>query len=153
MPQLHTFDHASQVYFNLLQYVHSPFLGEQVNVGILLCFPEQGHLEFRYPADFKRLRYLYRSFSERQLLTYLTSFRERVALANTKFNAPLTPEQYTSFITQELVPVDATVLRFGKLTKAVSEASKDPQSVADEYYELYFAESQPAPRPRMLGSN
>ncbi|GAA4027875.1 hypothetical protein GCM10022409_09860 [Hymenobacter glaciei] len=138
------------IYFNLLKYVHSPFLGEQVNVGILLCFPEQGRLEFRYPANFSRLRYLYQSFSEHQLLSYLTSFSQRVAGANTELVAPLTPEQYTFFITRELVPVDATVLRFGDLTKAISAADNDPQSVADEYYEIYFAETQPAPRPRML---
>ena len=68
------------IYFNLLKYVHSPFLGEEVNVGILLCFPEQGRLEFRFPARFKRLRHLYQSFSERQLLTYLTSFGQRVEI-------------------------------------------------------------------------
>ncbi|MGI4821967.1 MAG: DUF3037 domain-containing protein [Janthinobacterium lividum] len=72
------------IYFNLLKYVHSPFLGKEVNVGILLCFPEQGRLEFRYPARFKRLRNLYQSFSERQLLTYLTAFSRRVARANPK---------------------------------------------------------------------
>lgn len=134
------------IYFNLLKYVHSPFLGEEVNVGILLCFPEQGRLEFRYPAHFKRLRYLYQSFSERQLLTYLTSFGKRVARANTELGGALTPERYAFFISQELVPADATVLRFGNLTKAVAQADADPQVVADEYYELYFAETQPALR-------
>ncbi|HEX8429303.1 DUF3037 domain-containing protein [Hymenobacter sp.] len=134
------------IYFNLLKYVHSPFLGEEVNVGILLCFPKQGRLEFRYPVRFKRLRHLYQSFSERQLLSYLTSFGKRVARANTELAGTLTPEHYTSFITRELVPTDATVLRFGNLTKAVAHPDDDPQQVADEYYELYFAETQPAPR-------
>lgn len=134
------------IYFTLLKYVHSPFLGEEVNVGILLCFPEQGRLEFRYPARFKRLRHLYQSFSERQLLAYLSSFAKRVARANTELSGSLTPEHYAAFITRELVPQDATVLRFGTLTKAVAYADDDPQAVADEYYELYFAETQPAPR-------
>lgn len=134
------------IYFNLLKYVHSPFLGEEVNVGILLCFPEQGRLEFRYPARFKRLRHLYQSFSERQLLVYLTSFARRVARANTELSGLLTPEHYTAFITRELVPPDATVLRFGNLTKAVAQADNDPQAVADEYYDLYFAETQPVLR-------
>lgn len=136
----------SQIYFNLLQYVHSPFLGEQVNVGILICFPEQRRLEFRFPARFKRMRYMYQSFSERQLLTYLNSFGKRVARANSESNTAISPEQYTAFITRELVPVDATVLRFGPLTKAITHADDDPQQVADQYYELYFAETQPAPR-------
>lgn len=134
------------IYFNLLKYVHSPFLGEEVNVGILLCFPEQGRLEFRYPARFKRLRHLYQSFSERQLLTYLTSFGKCVARANSELSTALSPEQYTAFIIRELVPADATVLRFGQLTKAVAYADDDPQQVADQYYELYFAETQPATR-------
>lgn len=134
------------IYFNLLKYVHSPFLGEEVNVGILLCFPEQGRLEFRFPARFKRLRHLYQSFSERQLLTYLTSFGQRVARANSELSTALSPEQYTAFITRELVPADATVLRFGPLTKAVAHIDDAPQQVADQYYELYFAETQPAPR-------
>lgn len=134
------------IYFNLLKYVHSPFLGEEVNVGILLCFPEQGRLEFRYPARFKRLRYLYQAFSERQLLTYLSAFGKRVARANTELNASFSPERYTAFISHELIPADATVLRFGALTKAVVAAEEDPQVVADQYYELYFAETQPAPR-------
>lgn len=134
------------IYFSLLKYVHSPFLGEEVNVGVLLCFPEQGRLEFRFPASFKRLRYLYQSFSERQLLTYLNSFGKRVARANTELSPALSAEQFTAFITRELVPADATVLRFGPLTKAVAYANDDPQQIADQYYELYFAETQPAPR-------
>lgn len=134
------------IYFNLLKYVHSPFLGEEVNVGILLCFPEQGRLEFRYPARFKRLRHLYQSFSERQLLTYLAAFSKRVARANTELSSALSPERYTAFIAHELVPADATVLRFGNLAKAVVFEDDDTQVVADQYYELYFAETQPAPR-------
>jgi hypothetical protein len=137
---------VNTIYFNLLKYVHSPFLGEEVNVGILLCFPEQGRLEFRYPARFKRLRNLYQSFSERQLLTYLTAFSKRVARANTELRGVLTPEEYNAFITHELVPADATVLRFGTLTKAVADGEADSQEVADEYYDLYFAETQLAPR-------
>ena len=115
-------------------------------MGILLCFPEQGRLEFRFPARFKRLRYLYQTFSERQLLTYLSAFGKRVARANTELSASFSPERYTAFIAHELVPADATVLRFGALTKAVVAAEDDPQVVADQYYELYFAETQPAPR-------
>lgn len=134
------------IYFNLLKYVHSPFLGEEVNVGILLCFPEQGRLEFRFSARFKRLRYLYQTFSERQLLAYLSAFDKRIARANTELSASFSPERYTAFIAHELVPVDATVLRFGPLTKAVVAAEDDPQAVADQYYDLYFAETQPAPR-------
>ncbi|RZK33675.1 MAG: DUF3037 domain-containing protein, partial [Hymenobacter sp.] len=66
-------------YFNLLKYVHSPFLGEEVNVGMLFYFPEQRRLEFRFPESLRRLRLLYRNFPERQIRTYLQSIGERVA--------------------------------------------------------------------------
>ena len=125
------------IYFNLLKYIHSPFLGEEVNVGILLYFPEQERMEFRFPESSRRLVLLYPDFSARQLRAYQESFSKRVARTNAELKAAPSLDQYSAFLTRELLPADATVLQFGPLTKAVAHLD-DPAAVADQYYELYF---------------
>jgi hypothetical protein len=131
---------VNTVYFNLLKYVHSAFLGEEVNVGILLYFPEQRQLAFQYSHSFRRLRSLYPTFSERQLRDYLSSFYQRVAQANKQSESISSVAQYTTFITQCLVARDATVLQFGPLRQAVAHSEK-PSEVAAHYYELFFPEA------------
>ncbi len=130
------------VYFNVLKYVHSAFLGEEVNVGILLCFPEQRQLVFRYSNSFRRLRLLYPTFSERQLRTYLSAFTQRVSQANKARRGPENAPDYAAFISRELLAPDATVLQFGPLRQAVAHAN-DPAEVAQHYYELFFPEITP----------
>jgi len=128
---------VNTIYFNLLKYIHSPFLGEEVNVGILLYFPEQERMEFRFPESSRRLALLYPNFSARQLRSYQESFSRRVARTNAELKQAPSLDHYASFITRELLPADATALQFGSLTKAIAHL-EDPAAVADHYYELYF---------------
>lgn len=125
------------IYFNLLKYIHSPFLGEEVNVGILLYFPEQERMEFRFPESSRRLALLYPDFSARQLRAYQESFSKRVARTNAELKGAPSLDHYVTFITRELLPADATVLQFGPLTKAVAHLA-DSAAIADQYYDLYF---------------
>ncbi len=133
------------VYFNVLKYVHSAFLGEEVNVGILLFFPEQRQLVFKYSHSFRRLRLLYPTFSERQLREYLSAFYQRTAQANDQPEFTGSVEQYTTFITQCLLAPDSSALQFGPLRQAVAHAD-DPAEVAQHYYELFFPEVAPVRR-------
>lgn len=134
------------LYFNLLKYVHSPFLGEEVNVGVLLYFPAQERMEFRFPESLRRVRALYPTLSERQLRTYLTSFAARVRQANAELKTAPSVEQYAAFIVRELLPPNATVLQFGACTKAIAHTA-DPVAAADHYYELFFGAVTPAAVP------
>ncbi|MCC3152763.1 DUF3037 domain-containing protein [Hymenobacter sp. BT770] len=133
------------IYFSLLKYVHSPFLGEEVNVAILLYFPEQERMEFRFPDSFRRIRQLYPDFSERQLKVYLTAFRKRVTQENSVLKPVPSLEQFTTFITRELLAVDATVLQFGPPKKALAHTS-DTVEVAQQYYDTFFRAVQERPR-------
>jgi hypothetical protein len=133
---------VNTVYFNLLKYVHSAFLGEEVNVGILLYFPEQRQLVFRYSHSFRRLRLLYPTFSERLLRDYLSAFYQRVAQTNDQPEFTGSVEQYASFITQCLLAQDSGALQFGPLRQAVAH-SNNAAEVARHYYELFFPEVAP----------
>jgi hypothetical protein len=129
------------IYFNLLKYVHSPFLGEEVNVAILLYFPELERMEFRFPESFRRLRLLYPDFAERQLKSYLTAFAKRITQENAELKAAPSLEHYNLFITRELLAVDATVLQFGPATKAIAH-TPDPLVIAQQYYDTFFGAVQ-----------
>jgi hypothetical protein len=131
-------------YFNLLKYVHSPFLGEEVNVGMLFYFPEQRRLEFCFPDSSRRLRRLYNNFSERQLRVYLQSFGEWVARTNGELSPELSSEDYEKLIKHGLLDVDATVLRFSSTVKAVPHTI-DTRVIVEHYYALYFADTISAP--------
>lgn len=115
-----------------------------MNVGMLFYFPEQRRLEFRFPESLRRLRLLYRNFPERQIRTYLQSIGERVARANNELSSELTINEYEAFIEQELLRYDATVLRFGSISKVVPHSSNE-QIVAQHYYSLYFTDNPALP--------
>lgn len=133
------------IYFNLLKYVHSPFLGEEVNVAILIYFPQQERIEFRYPDSFRRLRLLYPNFSEKQLKVYLSAFDKRVAQSNAELKPEPSLDLYKNFIINNLIPADATVLQFGVTVKALAHSS-NTSLVADYYYKMYFGEVTARPR-------
>lgn len=112
-----------------------------MNVAILLYFPELERMEFRFPESFRRLRLLYPDFAERQLKAYLIAFEKRVSQENAELKAAPSLDNYNSFITRELLAVDATVLQFGSTTKALAHNS-DPLVVSQQYYDTFFGAVQ-----------
>jgi len=121
----------------LLNYVHSQFLDEKLNVGILFYFKNSNKLSFKYPKNFKRLKELYGDFSEWQLKSHLEAIVERVQKLNNQpdsfFHLP-----NGRLIVDEILKKDATVLQFSEIKHSINEAP-DSDSIINNYYNLYFS--------------
>jgi hypothetical protein len=124
--------------YSLLKYVHSQLLGEELNIGIVLHFPELKKLVFRYPHKIAKFRSIYRTFSEPTIRTYLKSFEgkaERIELSDPDENLDKILSSF--FLVKESSP-----LQFSE-SKSVVQYNDDWEKISDQYFRLYFPEEFP----------
>jgi hypothetical protein len=124
--------------YSILYYVHSQFLQERVNVGILFYFPTHDKIIFKYPKVYTRVRGLYTDLEEWQLKTNLKAIEEKINKLNEKANDLFIESKIEKIINGEVLKKDATVLAFSDL-KYASIYSHDYSSIAQDYYDLYFS--------------
>jgi hypothetical protein len=124
--------------FTILQYVHSSFLDERINVGILFHFTDHDLFIFKYPEKFKRIKDLYGDFQEWQLKLNLKALDESVHNLNNEGQI-ITALRESPKDVAEILRTDETVLRFSETKTAVIE-SADPKAIANSYFNLYFSE-------------
>lgn len=72
--------------YSLLRYRHSYFLAEEVNIGILFFFREEGKLEFLYPNRLQRISRLYPDFNINFLKKYLNAFDKQAQKLTKQFS-------------------------------------------------------------------
>ena len=127
--------------FSLLQYHHSQVLGEVLNIGALVYFPNVKRLECLFPKKLSRLKFTYPSVPERTIKSYFRAFEEKVT------NLNLRPELFTDleldnsfkkFLAQEFLPEDSSSLQFGEIKKGI-QFSNDYQVICNQLYNLYFS--------------
>ena len=124
--------------YSLLKYVHSQFLGEELNIGIVLYFQEQKKLLFRYPHKIVKFRSIYRTFSEPTIRTYLKSFEEKAqSIEKSDLGDDLDKILNRFFLIKESSPLQFTE------SKSVILYSDDWEKVSDQYFKLYFPEEFP----------
>lgn len=124
--------------FTILQYVHSSFLDERINVGVLFHFPNTDLFIFKYPEKFKRIKDLYGDFQEWQLKLNLKALDESVQNLNSEGQILTTLRESPKSII-DILKTDETVLRFAETKIAVIEDG-DPKAIANSYFSLYFSE-------------
>ncbi len=124
--------------YSVLKYVHSQFLGEELNLGIILFFPDKGSLIFRYPKNIDRLKKAYKSFTEPAIKPYLQSFEKRAKkLSEEKISGKLEDILQKHFLAR-----DASTLQFDEVQSVVQYVD-DIQAISDHYFNLYFPEENP----------
>ncbi len=125
--------------YSILQYHHSAALGEVMNVGILVLFPEQQQLRFFHPERLTRLRAAYPNFPERVLKAYFKGIGARLKELNQQ---PEIFDNYVhdslAFIDNEILVRDSSALQFSEIKTSVLY-SKDLDLVARQIYELYLS--------------
>lgn len=126
--------------YSVLKYVHSQFLGEELNLGIILFFPDRNQLIFRYPKNISRLKKAYKNFTEPAIKQYLKSFEER---AKTLSEATISGELEEILQTHFLVR-DASTLQFDEV-RSVVQYVDDILTISQDYFNLYFPEENPDP--------
>ena len=64
--------------YALLQYHHSQVLGEVLNIGLVVYFPDHNKLDFIYPNKLIRLKFAYPDVPEKTIKSYFKYFQSRV---------------------------------------------------------------------------
>lgn len=125
-----------QLIYSILQYKHSPVLGEAINVGVLFYFPGEVKNIYLHITDATRLKLIYKDFDPRYFNSILKLINNNVVKYSEDLHASkLLNENFRDFIHTYLLKNDDTVLQFSDLY-SVLNVYPDPQKVVEEYTNL-----------------
>ena len=129
----------SVFYHSVLQYRYAQSLGEILNVGVLLLFPEQRQAVFRFPERLGRIRKLYPKFAEKTIRSY---FKGIAARTNQLSKQPEIFADYEEhprqLIDNEILIRDSSALQFGELKPSVLYTN-DLLAISDQFYKTYLS--------------
>lgn len=123
------------------KYIHSIRLGESLNVGLLIAFPQNNIIIFKYPNDLQRLKCAYNDFHEEQLYAYLKSFDLKARQLSYAYNS-LNKEEFgeidfLALIKKEFINEDEGALQISQVRMAV-QYSDDVEQITEEIFYSYF---------------
>jgi hypothetical protein len=127
--------------YGLLQYHHSQLLGEVLNVGLIVYFPNAKRLEFIYPEKLIRLRFAYPEVPEKTIKSYFRYFEQRVKDLNNNpeiFSDYDLSKSLQTFLNSEFLPDDSSSLQFGNFRTSVLYTT-DLEHIKNQLYNLYFS--------------
>jgi hypothetical protein len=127
--------------YALLQYHHSQLLGEVLNIGLIVYFPEHKRLEFIYPEKLIRLRFAYPDVPEKTIKAYFKYFDQRVKDLNDSshiFHDYDLGKSLKVFLEKEFLAPDASALQFGNFRTSVLY-TPDLERITNQLYNLYFS--------------
>jgi hypothetical protein len=125
-----------QLIYSILQYKHSPVLGEAINVGVLFYFPAEARKIYFHSTDATRLKPIYKDFDARYFNSILRLITTNVARFSDDLHATkLLNDNFKDFIHTYLLKNDDTALQFSDLYTVLNVFS-DPQRAAEEYTSL-----------------
>lgn len=98
----------------ILKYKHSPFLDESINIGVLIYFESTQKFVFKYSKTLHRIKTIYNNVPEKTIKEYLRQIDKYLTKYQTlKENIfPLNGLNLKSFLAQNVLPADSTVLQF-----------------------------------------
>lgn len=103
--------------YSILTYRHSLFLGEVLNVGVLMIFPDENLVEFHYPKKINRLKGLYNNFNESLVKDYLKAFEQKSKNLNNQLDKYVFG--YNDLIADNFIVEDASALQFEPFRTAI----------------------------------
>ena len=125
----------------LLQYHHSQLLGEVLNIGLIVYFPQSKQLDFIYPEKLIRLRFAYPDVPEKTIKAYFKFFSQRIKELNANpeiFSDYDLSKSLQEFVNAEFLPADSSALQFGNFRTSVLY-TPNLQHIKDQLYNLYFS--------------
>lgn len=102
--------------YTVLGYRHDHISNEQVNVGVLVIFPENGELYFLFPdkaALKRRLRNLYPDAAADTVWGYLLSFEKQAGKISGKLSGYL--GNFSNLVSDQFLTDNGSSLQFGEL--------------------------------------
>lgn len=137
---------TKQFKYAVLKYRPSYWLDEQVNIGLLFLFPEDGRVEFLAPSRLRRLTQLYPDIQLSLIRQHLTAFRAQAA-AIRKRNLFEVASRENLLETEFLVP-DANALFFSEFkTGQYADAAATLEHYRKAYFNVYDGKRKTNPNP------
>lgn len=127
--------------YALLQYRHSQVLGEVLNIGLVVYFPDFNKLEFIYPERLIRLRFAYPDVPEKIIKSYFKYFDARVKALNLQGEVFVNYDLENSlqrFLDNEFLAPDSSALQFGNFKTSVLYTD-NLEHISNQLYNLYFS--------------
>ena len=129
----------SVFYYSILQYRYAQSLGEVLNIGVLLLFPEQRQAVFTYPERLGRIRKLYPKFSEKTIRSYFKGIAARTSQLSKQPEIFANYEEHPrQLINNEILIRDSSALQFGEVKTAILYTD-DLSAISDQFYKLYLS--------------
>lgn len=128
--------------FSILQYYHSQAIGEIMNIGLLIYFPNTFQIRLILPKSFDRYKSAYLNFPEKLIKTYFNYFEERVNQLNANPDALNQLSKIRSlddFIRDKMLPPDSSMLKFSQSQTAILYTEID--LIVEHLTQLYFSAS------------
>lgn len=101
--------------YSLLQYKHSPLLGESLNLGLLVYFSNENRLHFLYTKNLSRIKSIYSDIPEKVIRNYLKEIKNKTEVLNKNIDFLFINEiedRFDTFLNDYLLPRDESSLQF-----------------------------------------
>ena len=130
---------TDKFYYSVLQYHHSAVLGEVLNVGLLLIFPQQNHITFLRPSHYQRLKYAYPNLSSLKILQhYNQAFEAQTQEWNeNKDILNNFSEKKINSLLNSLIPEDESALQFAPY-RTVLLYTSNLEAIKQDFYQKYL---------------
>lgn len=102
--------------YSILKYIHSPFLGESINIGLLIYFSNTKTFSFTYSKNLSRLKLIYNDVPEKVIKEYLRNIEKKIIsfdINNDVFHQ-YDIENIDTFLEKYILPKDGSLLHFTK---------------------------------------
>lgn len=102
--------------YSVLKYTHSPFLGESINIGLLIYFSNNKSFSFFYSKNLSRLKLIYEDVPEKLIKEYLRNVEIKLHSFDTSYDLFFQQEisDLNIFLNKFILPKDGTLLTFSE---------------------------------------
>ncbi len=125
----------------ILQYKHSPYLDESINIGVLIFFASTQRFVFKYSKNLSRIKSIYGNIPEKTIKEYLKQIDRRLEKYNTvdKGIFPLHNLEFKDFLSKNILPIDSTILQFSNF-KTIDQGKFDEDLIENVILKQNFIE-------------
>ncbi len=122
--------------YSILQYKHSLTLGEIINVGVLVYFPEDNHFQFAH-GDATRVKAIYPKFNNALFNSYFKAIQNNLDSAFNLFSDAPFIDTFFDFIHKNILSEDAAGLVFSQPSQ-IPNVFKSRDNAVDEISKLFL---------------
>lgn len=136
--------HNNSYIYSVLQYKHSEYTGEAVNIGVLLFWPETNQFIFDYSKNLSRIKHLYLNFSDKIIIEYLRIIDSRCQKLNKSDFLFLEDDlagEFSEFINDYIFGKSSNALQFSKPVKSLNYFD-DPFKVIKNLLENHYIQTE-----------